>query len=100
LKQYSDDWRDIDLTKLAPPAFDVVDKKIRADALEVGSNPQLMNKFMPSGALQREIRKQDRTGRYISEFVGPVDAENGMFKPFELPPRRVVRFNKNPNKLD
>jgi hypothetical protein len=99
LKQYSDDWRDKDLTKLEPNVFALADRKIRADALEVGTSPQLMNKFIPSGALQREIRKTDRTGRVISEFVGPIDAANGMFKPFELPPKKFRNFNRNPNEF-
>jgi hypothetical protein len=50
---------------------------------------------MPSGGLQREIRRQDRAGRWISEFVGPIDAPNGMFAPFALPPLRVKKFNRS-----
>jgi hypothetical protein len=92
LKKYSDDYAKMDLSKLPPDALDLADRRIRADAIAVGSSPQELSRFMPSGNLQREIRRQDRTGRVISEFVGPVDAPNGMFKPFELPPQRA-RFD-------
>jgi hypothetical protein len=45
LKQYSDDHRDIDLSKLPTDAFKLADKRIRADALHIGSNPQEMSRF-------------------------------------------------------
>jgi hypothetical protein len=89
LKKYSANYENIDLTKLPADAFALADRQIRADALAIGANPQEMARFMPNGALQREIRKTDRTGRVISEFVGPVDAPNGMFAPFAMPVRRA-----------
>jgi hypothetical protein len=89
LQRYSDDYRDIDLSKLPADAFALADKKIRADAIRVGSNPQEMNRFIPNGALLREIKRQDRTGRWISEFIGDVAAPNGMFTPFRMPAMRA-----------
>jgi hypothetical protein len=100
-QKYSTDWKAVDLAKLAktdPAAFTVAETQIRADSIRIGNNPQELQKFKSDGYLQREIRRQDRTGRWISEFVGPVDAPNGMFKPFELPPLRLRGFNKNPNR--
>jgi hypothetical protein len=92
LKQFSDDWRDKDLTKLDASVFALADRTIRADAIRVGNNPQEMSRFIPTGGLLREVRKTDRTGRVISEFVGPVDAPNGAFAPFTMPAHRA-RFN-------
>jgi hypothetical protein len=89
LQKYSDDYKDIDLSRLPADAFKLADKTIRADAIRVGNNPQEMNRFIPNGALLREIKRQDRTGRWISEFVGPVDAVNGMFTPFRMPAMRA-----------
>jgi hypothetical protein len=89
LQKYSDDYRDIDLTKLPADAFKLADKTIRADALRVGNNPQELSRFIPNGNLLREVRRQDRTGRWISEFVGPIDAVNGMFTPFRMPAMRA-----------
>jgi hypothetical protein len=102
LQKYSEAWKDVALDRLPADAFALADKQIRADAIRIGSDPGEMQKYEGAkvGALQREIIKIDRTGRRISEFVGPVDAENGMFAPFALPPRRVVRINRNPNKID
>jgi hypothetical protein len=102
LQKYSEDWKDIDLAGLKPDAFALADKQIRADAIRIGGNSAELQRFegVKAGAFQREIFRTDRTGRRISEFVGPTEAENGMFAPFCLPPRRVVRINRNPNKTD
>jgi hypothetical protein len=92
LQKYSDDYKDIDLTKLPADAFKLADARIRADAVRVGSNPQELSRFIPTGNLLREVKRQDQTGRWISEFVGPVDAPNGMFAPFRMPSMKA-RFN-------
>jgi hypothetical protein len=99
LQKYSDNYKDIDLKALPPDAFALADRQIRADAMHVGSHPQELSRFMSTGALQREIIRTDRTGRRISEFVGPINAANGMFAPFDLPPKRFRGFNRNPNQI-
>ena len=95
LKRFSDDYKNIDLGKLPGDAFRLADRQIRADALAVANNPQAMQKYYgaQAGGLLREIKRRDRTGREISEFIGPVDAVNGMFKPFELAPMRFRGFD-------
>ena len=62
LQKYSDDYKEIDLAKLPPDAFALADKRIRADAIRVGSNPQELGRFN-EGNLLREIRRTDRTGK-------------------------------------
>ena len=94
-QKHSDKWKD---TNLADMPIEVVTRviapEIRADSMKAAY------KSDPSpGAMQREIIKTDRTGRRISEFIGPVDAANGMFKPFELPPMRFRGFNRHPNQF-
>lgn len=92
-QKYSDKWKSTDLADMPIEVVTkVIAPEIRADAIKAAYNSD------PSpGAMQREIIKTDRTGRRISEFVGPVDAPNGMFKPFELPPLRFRGFNRTPN---
>jgi hypothetical protein len=103
LQKYSETWKSADLLKLAkssPDVFRVADTAIRADCVRIGGDSRELAKYKTDGIMQREIRRQDRTGRWMSEFVGPINAPNGMFAPFDLPPQRVKRFNKNPNKFD
>lgn len=100
LQKYCDDWKNVDLAKLAktnPDAFALADTKIRADAIRIGSTPSELQKYKSDGNLLREIRRQDRTGRWISEFVGPIDAPNGAMAPFRMPPFRVLGINPTPN---
>jgi hypothetical protein len=95
LRQYSADYKDIDLSKITDPAlFDLADRKIRADAYEVGCNPHLLQSLAPLPRL-REIRKQDQSGRWLSEFVGPVSET---LAPFRLPVFRVKRINTHPDR--
>ena len=95
LKHYSDDWRDVDLSKLADDALKLADRTIRADCVRVGNDPRLMGEFMPPGGGLREIKRRDRSGREISEFVGPVSA---MLEPFRAYTARVKRFNRHPDR--
>jgi hypothetical protein len=91
LQKYSEDWKSVDLLHLAkstPDVFRVAETKIRADCIRIGNDPRELARFNSDGVMQREIRRQDRTGRWISEFVGPVDAPNGCFAPFQMPPMR------------
>jgi hypothetical protein len=102
LQKYSETWKHVDLLKLAkstPDVFRVADTAIRADCIRIGGDSRELAKYKTDGVMQREIRRTDRTGRVISEFVGPVDAVNGMFAPFDLPPRKFRGFNRNPNAL-
>jgi hypothetical protein len=94
-QKYSEKWKSTDLSDMPISVVTkVIAPEIRADARQAAyrSDPS-------PGAMQREIIKTDRTGRRISEFVGPVDAANGMFKPFELPPLRFRGFNRQPNQF-
>jgi hypothetical protein len=91
LQKYSDAWKDVNLERLPSDAFRLADAQIRADAIRIGNDSSEMQRFegAKAGALLREIRKQDRAGRIISEFVGPTDAVNGMFTPFRQPAMRA-----------
>lgn len=78
IQHYSDDFKTIDLDRLPPDAFELADKRIRADAVRVGNDARLMQQYEGGNRL-REIRRLDRAGRVISEFVGPV---HEAFEPF------------------
>jgi hypothetical protein len=103
LQKYCETWKSADLLKLAkssPDVFRVADTAIRADCIRIGGDSRELAKYKTDGVMQREIRRTDRTGRVISEFVGPVMAPNGMFAPFDLPPKKFRNFNRNPNHYD
>lgn len=75
-KSHSKDYKDVDLASISDPKlFDIVEKRIYADALEVAMSPA----SAPEGGL-REITRRDHTGRNVSTFVGSVDSWLGDFK--------------------
>jgi hypothetical protein len=84
-QRYSDQWRDVDLREVEPGVIRNCAPQIRADAWAAASKPE-------PGAVPmlREVKRTDRAGRIISEFVGPVSAVNGMLEPFRLPRQRAV----------
>jgi hypothetical protein len=88
-QRYSDKWKGVDLRQLPVAALKIAAPEIRKDAVsaayrvEPGAEPML-----------REVIKPDRTGRRISEFVGPVSA---MLDQFRMPSFRVRRINTQPN---
>ena len=95
-QKHSKKWGDTDLASMPIEVVTkVIAPEIRADSIKAAHDPLTSS----HGGMQREIIKSDRTGRKISEFVGPVDAPNGMFKPFELPPMRFRGFNRSPNQF-
>jgi hypothetical protein len=87
-QQFSKRWGKVDLTELPPAVQQIAFPEIRADARKAAD-------FLSDGAtpVLREIRTADRTGRIISEFVGPVSAT---LAPFRMPVMRVRRINNNP----
>jgi hypothetical protein len=94
-QKHSPRWKDHDLTQMPIEVVTkVVAPDIRADAITAAYRVE------PSeGAMLREVRKADRTGRIISEFVGPVNALNGALAPFRMPSARVRRINTQPNQF-
>jgi hypothetical protein len=88
-QKHSAKWEKIDLSALPSQVLAIATPEIRADAIKAAyhSDPA-------TPGLLREIRRADRTGRMISEFVGPVAAT---LAPFRLPVMRVRRIVTNPN---
>lgn len=82
-------WGKVDLVSLPPSVLNIAVPEIRADAMAAAYRGD------PEGpdAVLREIRRPDRTGRIISEFVGPVSAT---LAPFRMPASRVKRINNQP----
>jgi hypothetical protein len=96
LKEFSDDFRDVDLAKLPDEVLGgLAYTRICNDSVAVGTDPRRMAAFLPPGSGLREIKRTDRSGRTVSEFVGPVSA---MLDPFRMPTARVKRFNRNPDR--
>jgi hypothetical protein len=87
-QQHSKNWAKVDLSALPSEVLAIALPEIRADARRAAEN----GGDMPNAVL-REIRTPDRTGRIISEFVGPVAAT---LAPFRMPVMRVKRINNNP----
>jgi hypothetical protein len=90
LQKYSDEHKGVDLASITDPKlFEVIDRRIRADALQVAHNPEAMQKYFGavSEGLREVIEEDPRTGRKISRFVGPVSA---CLAPFRLPSMRAV----------
>jgi hypothetical protein len=92
-QKHSPKWKDTDLASMPIEVVTrVIAPEIRADSVNAAYrvDPQ-------EGGALREVRKADRTGRIISEFVGPVNALNGALAPFRMPSARVRRINTQPN---
>lgn len=84
LQRYSSEFKRVNLEELpAGEAFDAIETRVYADALEAARRPEVI-----PGVL-REIRKRDFTGREIIEFVGD-DTFIGLMRPNA---KRVMRFN-------
>jgi hypothetical protein len=94
-QKHSPKWKDSDLAAFPIEAVTkIIAPEIRADSAAAAYRVE------PSeGAMLREVRKADRTGRIISEFVGPVNAINGALAPFRMPSARVRRINTQPNQF-
>lgn len=92
-QKHSSKWKDTDLAELPIEVISkVIAPEIRADSIAAAYRVEPAD-----GAMLREVRKSDRTGRVISEFVGPVNALNGALAPFRMPSARVRRINTQPN---
>jgi len=92
-QKYSPKWKDTDLSQMPPDVISkIIAPEIRADTASAAYRVD-----PAEGGMLREIRRTDRTGRVISEFVGPVGAVNGALAPFRMPSARVRRINTNPN---
>jgi hypothetical protein len=87
-QKHSTKWGKVDLTALPSEVLAIALPEIRADARRAADIPGT-----GAEAVLREIRTADRTGRIISEFVGPVSAT---LAPFRMPVMRVKRINNNP----
>lgn len=85
-KSHSPSWKDVDLAAIDGTVLKIAEDVIYADALTAASHPA----DLPAGQL-REIVKQDRTGRKISEFVGNKSAWMDQFK---ATPQLMIRINK------
>ncbi|HEY4152147.1 MAG TPA: hypothetical protein VGM38_02385 [Pseudolysinimonas sp.] len=94
-QKHSAKWKDADLSAMPIEVVaSVISPEIRTDSISAAYRVE------PSeGGMQREVRRQDRTGRWISEFVGPVNAVNGALAPFRMAPMRVLGINTNPNRF-
>jgi hypothetical protein len=94
-QKHSPKWANEDLSQLPTSVISkIIAPEIRADAISAAYRVE-----PNAGGLLREVRKTDRTGRIISEFVGPVDAENGAISPFRMPSAVVRRINTQPNQF-
>lgn len=94
-QKHSSKWKDADLSAMPIDAVTrIIAPEIRADAVTAAYRVD-----PAEGGMQREVRRQDRTGRWISEFVGPVNAPNGALAPFRMTPMRVLGINTNPNRF-
>ena len=94
-QKHSAKWKDADLSAMPIDAVTrIIAPEIRADAVTAAYRVD-----PAEGGMQREVRRQDRTGRWISEFVGPVNAANGALAPFRMAPMRVMGINTNPNRF-
>lgn len=92
-QKHSPKWKDTDLSVLPVELVtSIIAPEIRADSVSAAYRVEPDH----NGRL-REVRKTDRAGRVISEFVGPVDAVNGALAPFSMPSARVRRINTQPN---
>lgn len=94
-QKHSAKWADTDLSAMPIEVVNrVIAPEIRADSISAAYRVE-----PAGGGLLREVRKADRTGRIISEFVGPVDAVNGALAPFRMPSAYVRRINTQPNQF-
>lgn len=85
-QKHSPKWKDVDLASMpAGVVSKIIAPEIRTDSIAAAYRMD-----NSPAAVLREIRKPDRTGRIISEFVGPVSAT---LAPFRLPAMRVKRIN-------
>jgi hypothetical protein len=93
LQKYSAEHKGIDLATIADPKlFEVVDQRIRADALAIAHDPAAMQTYFGavSEGLREVIETEPRTGRRFSRFVGPISAT---LEPFRLP-RMKAKFDQ------
>jgi hypothetical protein len=90
-QQHSERFKNSDLRTIKPgPTFDAIEKEI----LECAERAARSNDDGGSGML-RELKRNDQSGRAISEFYGNVSADNGALAPFRLP-RMRVKIEKPP----
>lgn len=83
-QKHSTKWGGVDLREVPLAVLRIATPEIRKDAMSAAYQAE------PSAEpMLREIKRRDRTGREISEFVGPVSAVNGMLTPFRLPRMRA-----------
>jgi hypothetical protein len=87
-QKHSDKWGKVDLSTLPRDVLAIAVPEIRADSIAAARRGD-----PGANAVLREVQHTDRTGRIISEFVGPVSAT---LAPFRLPVMRVKRINNNP----
>jgi hypothetical protein len=87
-QKHSTKWGKVDLSTLPRQVLDIAVPEIRADSKAAAQT------VTAGDAVLREIQTTDRTGRIISEFVGPVSAT---LAPFRLPVMRVKRINNQPS---
>lgn len=87
-KKHSSQWAKVDLSTLPAEVLNIALPAIRADAVSAAYRSD-----GGAAGVLREIQKPDRTGRIISEFVGPVSAT---LAPFRMPVSRVKRINTQP----
>jgi hypothetical protein len=88
LKHHSQEWKNVDLGVIAvdSTAFDNVEKRIYADAMEAAIHPNV-----DGGEFLREVRRRDpETGHLIKEYYGQPRA---WMQQFAGGPPRLARFN-------
>ncbi len=88
LKHHSPEWKDVDLGVIAvdSKAFDNVEKKIYADAMEAAIHPNIGD-----GEFLREVRRRDPdTGHLIKEYYGQ---PRTWMSAFSGGPPRLATFN-------
>ena len=87
LQKHSDEWKEIDLGVISvePKAFDVVEKKIYADAMSAAAHPVDIG----AGVLREVRRRNHDTGHMIKEYYGSPRAWMEQFSGG----RRLAKFN-------
>jgi hypothetical protein len=90
-QKHSTRWSNENLRDLPVSVQRMAAAEIRADAITAAYRGDAVAKLQGL----REIKKQDATGRTISEFVGSVEAT---LAPFKIPALRVKAINTDPNR--
>jgi hypothetical protein len=92
MQQHSAAWREVPLRDLPSNALEIAEGQIYADASAAARSPA----GVAAGSL-RPIRKNDASGRMITEFVGEPNAWMGEFR---TAPRSIAKPFFRPRQIE